>query len=140
MSDDQIHSTGRGGAGNIGPGEGVYVDSGIVHEGVVGQPGHPGGGEYSAGRGGAGNIVSSPKVGATSGGPPVDASDSIPEPAMREKNSKYDNFHTGRGGEGNVYRDKYGGHSKPPKEEKEGFMEKAKHAVGMDKPKEEKSK
>ena len=51
-----------------------------------------------------------------------------------------ENFHTGRGGEGNVYREKYGGHTNPqPGQEgyKEGFIEKAKHVIGLDKHKKE---
>ena len=53
---------------------------------------------------------------------------------------QYADFHTGRGGGGNVHRDKYGGHSKEQKEKKEGhesLIDKAKHAMGMDKKKEE---
>lgn len=52
----------------------------------------------------------------------------------------YADYHTGRGGGGNVHREKYGGHSKPqPGQEghKEGLMEKAKHAMGLDKGKKE---
>lgn len=49
--------------------------------------------------------------------------------------SHQSDFHTGRGGEGNIHRAKYGGHSKPQKEHGEGhgLVEKAKHAVGLDK-------
>lgn len=103
-----------------------------MREGVVGKPSHPGGGEYSAGRGGVGNMVDSPKV-APAGG----SVEAIPETAT--KDGPYENYHTGRAGAGNVHRDKYGGHSKPQKKEQEerkdsgGLMEKAKHAVGMDK-------
>lgn len=39
--------------------------------------------------------------------------DIIPETAMRDPGHGYDNFHTGRGGGGNVYKEKYGGHSGP---------------------------
>ena len=143
MADDKYHSTGRGGwslssfvphnpssnnfagAGNIGPGEGIYVDSEIVREGPLGESGRPNQEEYSAGRGGAGNMVPSPRNGS-----PVPSQDVIPETATKEK---YDNFHTGRGGQGNVHKDKYDGHSKPPKSERrESFVEKAKHAVGLD--------
>ena len=125
------------GVGNIGKDGGTYVEGDIVREGVVGQPSHPGGGDYSAGRGGAGNMVPSPKVG------PADqpgSDDVIPEPAMKA-GDQYADFHTGRGGEGNVHRDKYGGHSKPPHEKKEGgFLDKAKHAIGLDKKKEGEAK
>lgn len=145
---DPIHSTGRGGAGNIGPDPNVYAAGDIVREGVVGEPGHPGGGDYSAGRGGAGNVVPSPRgtpAPAGDGHPPPPAVDEIPETAMREQHPGYENFHTGRGGGGNIHKDKYGGHtSKREQEEAEakekqekakggGFMEKAKHAIGMDK-------
>lgn len=48
-----IHSTGRGGAGNIGPDANTYVDGDIVREGQQGVSNAP---EYSAGRGGAGTL------------------------------------------------------------------------------------
>ncbi|KAK5172000.1 uncharacterized protein LTR77_003637 [Saxophila tyrrhenica] len=155
---DEVHSTGRGGAGNIGHDSTVYTDGDIVREGVVGEPGHPGGGDYSSGRGGAGNVVPSPRATPVPEGtahpPPAvveaGSTDAIPEPAMRQQHPGYENFHTGRGGGGNVHKDKFGGHtSKREQEEAEerkadadkdkkggGFMEKAKHAMGMDKKKE----
>ncbi|KAH0270982.1 hypothetical protein KCU71_g18823, partial [Aureobasidium melanogenum] len=129
---DGIHSTGRGGAGNIGRDDTLYTDGNIVREGFVGESSKP---EYSSGRGGAGNIVDSPRVG------PVDgkssgSEDVIPEPAMRNS-AGYDNFHTGRGGEGNIYKEKYGGHSAPTQEkdkeqqhEKESLGDKVKHLFG----------
>ena len=67
---------------------------------------------------------------------------------MREQHPGYENFHTGRGGGGNVHKDKYGGHTSQREQDEElkrreadtgekakggGFMEKAKHAMGMDK-------
>ena len=38
-----------------------------------------------------------------------------------------------RGGEGNVHKDKYGGHSHPP--DRKGLTDKIKHALHMDKDK-----
>lgn len=111
----------------------------IVKEGIVGQPTHPGQNEYSAGRGGAGNMVPSPRVGPTTDGlPKTTGEDVIPEPAMKA-GDHYSDFHTGRGGAGNEHRDKYGGHSKPQHEKKEGLLERAKHAIGLDKEKKEKT-
>lgn len=44
---DGVHSTGRGGAGNIGKDDNtLYTDGGIVREGVVGESSKP---EYSSG-------------------------------------------------------------------------------------------
>lgn len=37
----------------------------------------------------------------------------MPEPALRAPGADYANYHTGRGGEGNVHREKYDGHSGP---------------------------
>jgi len=49
---------------------------------------------------------------------------------MRAPGASYDNFHTGRGGGGNVYKEKYGGHSGPQDgQEKEGLGEKIKGEV-----------
>ncbi|KAF2636229.1 hypothetical protein P280DRAFT_435976 [Massarina eburnea CBS 473.64] len=120
-----IHSTGRGGAGNIGPDNTVYSDGSIVREGIVGQSE----GDYSTGRGGAGNIAKSPQV------RPADresrrSQDYIPEQNLRPGQ---ENFHTGRGGEGNVYKEKYGGHSHSP--DRKGFGEKVKHVLHLDKDK-----
>ncbi|KAI4795116.1 hypothetical protein E4T44_08127 [Aureobasidium sp. EXF-8845] len=118
---DGIHSTGRGGAGNIGRDDTLYTDGNIVREGYVGESSKP---EYSSGRGGAGNIVDSPKVRPV-GDNSSSSEDVIPEPAMRNA-AGYDNFHTGiqRGGEGNIYKEKYGGHSAAPAQEKEKTQEK----------------
>ncbi|KAF2217423.1 hypothetical protein CERZMDRAFT_54900 [Cercospora zeae-maydis SCOH1-5] len=137
-----IHSTGRGGAGNIGPDANTYIDADIVREGQVGVSNQP---EYSAGRGGAGNIVH------PASGPGSASEEIIPESATRNvgPGDGYDNFHTGRGGQGNVYKEKYGGHSTKkeqiaaearnspkvgPTTHKEGggLLEKVKHAVGLD--------
>ncbi|PVI08111.1 hypothetical protein DM02DRAFT_608213 [Periconia macrospinosa] len=121
-----IHSTGRGGAGNIGPDSTVYSDGGIVREGYEGQ----GEGEYSTGRGGAGNITKSPLVKAQDEAQPRRSQDYIPEQSLR---AGQENFHTGRGGEGNVHKEKYGGHSHSP--DRKGFGEKVKHALHLDKDK-----
>lgn len=75
----------------------------------------------------------------TSGG--VGSSEVVPETATRTPGESYENFHTGRGGQGNVHRDKYGGHSKAQHDHQhshqqqeggkgEGFVEKVKHALG----------
>ncbi|CAK4033635.1 Hypothetical predicted protein [Lecanosticta acicola] len=120
-----IHSTGRGGAGNIGKDDNVYVDGDIVREGHPGESSAP---EYSAGRGGVGNMIHADQTGAPS-------EEVVPESATRVPGKEYENFHTGRGGEGNVHREKHGGHSSPQKEHAgvQGLVEKAKHAVGLDK-------
>ncbi|KAI5241983.1 hypothetical protein E4T43_05013 [Aureobasidium subglaciale] len=146
---DGIHSTGRGGmlfhsiscwrsqakisigAGNIGRDDTLYTDGNIIREGFVGESSKP---EYSSGRGGAGNIVDSPRVRPVGDKTPV-SEDIIPEPAMRNS-AGHDNFHTGRGGEGNVYKEKYGGHSTPQEKkeekphEKESLGDKVKHLFG----------
>ncbi|KAK5124312.1 hypothetical protein LTR85_002015 [Meristemomyces frigidus] len=156
---DKVVSTGRGGkhfpnrdsgrsptdfisgAGNIGEDKNTYVDGDIVREGVVGESERP---EYSAGRGGAGNMVGSPRsgsprIGSPRAGTPVSASEEvIPETAMRPADGQ-ENFHTGRGGQGNVHKDKYGGHSSPQGGRKQSIVDKAKHAVGLDKNKHEDS-
>ncbi len=137
----------------------MYVEGEITREGVIGQPGHLQGGDYSAGRGGAGNMVPSPRTGtpvSVKGGrqppPPapvgtsIESSDAIPETAMREQHPGYDKFHTGRGGGGNIHKDKYGGHSTKKEQEEaektkegksDGFMAKVKHALGGNKEGEE---
>merc|ERR1711988_1180630 len=55
-----IHSTGRGGAGNIGPDDREHIDANIVREGTAGQSDNS---EFTTGGGGAGNVVSSPPPG-----------------------------------------------------------------------------
>ncbi|KAI4743997.1 hypothetical protein E4T50_05600 [Aureobasidium sp. EXF-12298] len=120
---DGIHSTGRGGAGNIGRDDTLYTDGNIVREGYVGESSKP---EYSSG---AGNIVDSPRVGPV-GGNGSASEDVIPEPAMRNAGGGYDNFHTGRGGEGNIYKEKYGGHSAAPAQEKEKDNKQDKESLG----------
>ncbi|KAJ4345348.1 uncharacterized protein N0V89_011478 [Didymosphaeria variabile] len=122
MSDGPIHSTGRGGAGNIGHDPVQYHDGAIVREGIQGQ----GNGDFSTGRGGAGNMTKSPLIRPADGSPRT-SSDFIPEDALRKPQ---DNFHTGRGGEGNVYKEKYGGHSHSP--DRKGAIEKVKHALHLD--------
>ncbi|KAL1643291.1 hypothetical protein SLS58_004962 [Diplodia intermedia] len=136
---DPIVSTGRGGAGNIGRDPTVYTDGEIVREGIQGEPERPGK-DYSTGRGGAGNIGSprlAPQIGSTgnhnhnhsnpqsgSASPAARAAlqgqDVVPETALRQPGAGYENFHTGRGGEGNVHRGEYGGHSSPQPERQEG--------------------
>lgn len=71
-----------------------------------------------AGRGGAGNIVS-PGVKPTKGAAPGDA-DVIPETAVRP-GAGHENFHVGRGGGGNIRKEKAAGH------EGEGLVDKLKH-------------
>ncbi|GAB7364182.1 hypothetical protein MBLNU230_g4733t1 [Neophaeotheca triangularis] len=133
----EVHSTGRGGAGNIGKDEATYTDANIVREGIAGESNRA---EYSSGRGGAGNMVNSPAPPANSTGafqaPPPGSEEVVPEPATREHRpgEDYADFHTGRGGGGNVHREKYGGHSKPQKEageKKEGLGEKIKEKIGL---------
>ncbi|EKG22159.1 hypothetical protein MPH_00486 [Macrophomina phaseolina MS6] len=133
MSTDPIVSTGRGGAGNIGPDPTVYTDGEIVREGIQGQPDVPGK-EYSTGRGGAGNIGSPRLAPQTGESQPRKSQDVVPETALRNPGAGYENYHTGRGGEGNVHREKYDGHSGPQHEagKKEGLGEKVKHLLHLD--------
>jgi len=133
MSHTPIHSTGRGGAGNVGPDPVEYADAGIVREGVQGVSGEP---EYSSGRGGAGNIVDSPKVGAID--PRRSSQDVIPEASLRPAEG-HEDFHTGRGGQGNVHKEKYGGHSHDPNKHKPNIIEKVKDLLHHDKDGEHKS-
>lgn len=60
-------------------------------------------------------------------GSPRTSSDLIPEDVLRKPQ---ENFHTGRGGGGNVHKEKYGGHSHSP--DRKGPMEKIKHALHLD--------
>ena len=85
----------------------------------------------------AGNIIH-PTESGKAGKPSEEV---VPESATRVPGESYQNFHTGRGGEGNVHKDKYGGHSSAKEQaaadgHKEGLMEKVKHAIGMDHKKE----
>lgn len=158
MSHDPVISHGRGGAGNINPDENAYTDGEIVREGPLGTQGD---GAYSTGvrslspfplipsrshsrivttantlihlqRGGAGNIDSpslAPRK-ASIAAPAGDA-DVIPEPAL--KRGGYENFHTGRGGEGNVHKDKEKEKEKGAggeKAQKEGVVKKVEHLFG----------
>ncbi|KAF1832396.1 hypothetical protein BDW02DRAFT_554980 [Decorospora gaudefroyi] len=130
MSNTPIHSTGRGGAGNIGPDEAVYTDGGLVREGVQGESAE---GEFSTGRGGAGNIGKSPLVGPQTDGDGRRRSlDMVPEINQRPAQ---DEFHTGRGGAGNVYKEKHGGHTHSQSPERKGLGDKVKAALHMDKEK-----
>ncbi|KAF2739342.1 hypothetical protein EJ04DRAFT_357627 [Polyplosphaeria fusca] len=122
MSENPIHSTGRGGAGNIGPDSTVYTDGGITREGLAG---HSDDGPYHGGRGGAGNIGKSPRLDAADEG--RRSADYIPENSLRPGQ---ENYHTGRGGGGNVHKEKYDGHSHSP--EHEGIKDKVKHALHLD--------
>ncbi|KAH8733016.1 hypothetical protein GQ44DRAFT_601263 [Phaeosphaeriaceae sp. PMI808] len=132
MTTQPIHSTGRGGAGNIGPDTNVYTDGGIVREGVQGESVD---GEFSTGRGGAGNIGKSPHLGPHSGEQSGRRSiDFVPEINAREGQEE---FHTGRGGAGNVYKEKHGGHSHSP--DRKGLGDKVKHVLHMDSKKHEPS-
>ncbi|EKD19318.1 uncharacterized protein L3040_009241 [Drepanopeziza brunnea f. sp. 'multigermtubi'] len=88
-------SHGRGGAGNIGPDATAYTDGEIVREGVIGDHGD---GAFSTGRGGAANI-GSPGMAATKRKDDM----AIPEVALRPSMEDQD-FHTGRGGGGNVHK------------------------------------
>ncbi|OAL55811.1 hypothetical protein IQ07DRAFT_639463 [Pyrenochaeta sp. DS3sAY3a] len=123
MSSQPIHSTGRGGAGNIGPDVNVYADGGVIREGVQGESVD---GEFSTGRGGAGNIGKSPRLGPQTEGNRRSV-EIVPEINQREAQ---DEFHTGRGGAGNVYKEKHGGHSHSP--DRKGLGEKVKQALHLD--------
>ncbi|KAF2754317.1 hypothetical protein EJ05DRAFT_479834 [Pseudovirgaria hyperparasitica] len=136
MPTDPLVSTGRGGAGNIGKSDGTeYADGSIVRENISDTITEP----HSGGRGGFGNIHTptkgTPKLGATQ----RDDAEIVPETAL--KHGEYENYHTGRGGEGNVHKEKYGGHSQAQKEHKtteEGkssIADKVKHALHLDKDK-----
>lgn len=88
----ELHSTGRGGAGNIAPdNDTTYTDGGITREGPIGDQGD---GAYSAGRGGAGNI-NSPHVKPVKG--QAGDTDVIPETAFKQpgEGPGYENYHTG---------------------------------------------
>lgn len=115
------------GAGNIGADPNTYVDGDIVREGTPQE-----GGEYRGGRGGAGNTAVASAGAGHSANSGARAEDVVPEPAFRSAEG-HENFHTGRGGEGNVHRDQFGGHSHDHSGHKEGLLEKAKHAIGLDK-------
>ncbi|KAL8714758.1 MAG: hypothetical protein Q9220_001271 [cf. Caloplaca sp. 1 TL-2023] len=117
MSEEVSH--GRGGAGNIKPDDTPYADASIVREGPVGDQGD---GTYSAGRGGAGNIES-PHIKPTHLDGERGDADIVPETAMREPQ---ENYHIGRGGQGNVHKEK---HHEETGEHHEGLGEKLKHKV-----------
>lgn len=63
----------------------------------------------------------------------------VPETNLREGGGDYANYHTGRGGQGNVHKDKFGGHSTKKEQEeaedaeKKGLGEKVKKALRMEK-------
>lgn len=92
-------------------------------------------------RGGAGNISDSPQQ-----KPQQRLDDEIvPETATRhDAAGNYAEFHTGRGGQGNIHKDKYGGHSSKAEQDaaekkdaehqqKEGVGEKVKKALHLEK-------
>ncbi|KAL8988919.1 MAG: hypothetical protein Q9177_002082 [Variospora cf. flavescens] len=114
-------SHGRGGAGNIKPDDTPYTDGSIVREGPVGDQGD---GAYSVGRGGAGNI-DSPRVKPSNPASKAGDIDVVPEPALREPGPGYEHYHTGRGGGGNVHKEKHNTETG----EHEGLGEKIKHKV-----------
>ena len=72
-----------------------------------------------------------------SGTPVHGSEDAVPETATRSAEG-YENFHTGRGGGGNIHKDKYGGHSSLREQQdadgapKESLLDKVKGAIGLD--------
>jgi len=116
-------SHGRGGAGNIHEDSTPYVDGEIVREGPVGDHND---GAFSTGRGGAANI-GSPGQAATK----RTDTEAIPEVALRSS-GEHENFHVGRGGEGNV-------HTAEPVQSKhpEGLADKLKNKLFKSKAKKE---
>jgi len=102
MASDPYISHGRGGAANIVKDPTIYTDAGITREGPVGDQGD---GPYSSGRGGGGNIGgASPAIRPTDAtrrqGTDTPDNDFVPEQNVREAP---DNYHVGRGGEGNAH-------------------------------------
>ncbi|KAI4152304.1 MAG: hypothetical protein LQ341_000737 [Variospora aurantia] len=75
-------------------------------------------------RGGAGNI-DSPRVKPSNPASKAGDIDVVPEPALREPGPGYENYHTGRGGGGNVHKEKHNTETG----EHEGLGEKIKHKV-----------
>jgi hypothetical protein len=127
-----IVSTGRGGQGNIGRDETKYVDAGIVREGVVGESTD---GDYSSGRGGAGNIVDSPRLGPD--GRRL-SHDKIPDTSLTGAPKHQDNYHVGRGGDGNAVHAGHKEHLHEHKDRKHSLLDKAKHLFHGDKKEEDK--
>jgi hypothetical protein len=84
-------------------------------------------------RGGAGNIGKSPHLGPVDGASPRHSQEYIPENALREQQ---EDFHTGRGGAGNVHKEKYGGHTHSP--DRKGLGDKIKEKLHLDGKKEHK--
>ncbi|KAI9790195.1 MAG: hypothetical protein M1835_001152 [Candelina submexicana] len=114
-------SHGRGGQGNIAPDSNTYADGAIVREGPV--SGLDNDGPITTGRGGAGNIGSPRQK-------PTERFDEeiVPETAMRDNGPGYENFHVGRGGEGNIHREK-DSHTEGHNAHHKGLGEKIKDAV-----------
>ncbi|KAL8641103.1 MAG: hypothetical protein Q9228_002048 [Teloschistes exilis] len=75
-------------------------------------------------RGGAGNI-DSPRVKATQAGGQHGDADIVPETALRDPGAGYENYHTGRGGGGNVHKE----HAEKTDEHHEGIGDKLKHKI-----------
>lgn len=131
------------GAGNIGQDMGTYIEGDIVREGTPGVSSQP---DYSAGRGGAGtglsptfshpiSCIPNPHPGNIVHplGPPKASEEVVPESATRVAGAEHDSFHTGRGGQGNVHKDKNDGHSKEHDLKQGGLLNKIKHVIGLDK-------
>jgi len=109
---EPLVSHGRGGHGNIAEDSTPYTDGEIVREGPEGQSTD---GAFSTGRGGGGNI-GSPGLKATK----REDTTIIPETALRSDEG-YENYHTGRGGEGNIHKTASTHH--------EGLADKLKHKI-----------
>ncbi|MCJ1298468.1 hypothetical protein MMC08_001258 [Hypocenomyce scalaris] len=118
MTTEPIVSHGRGGAANIRPDPTPYADGEIVREGPVGDQGD---GAFSTGRGGTANI-GSPHVKPTLKAPGDE--DIVPETAIKPGEA-YENYHTGRGGEGNIH--------KEHRSDDVGLADKLKAKMGMGK-------
>ncbi|SLM40065.1 Protein of unknown function DUF3602 [Lasallia pustulata] len=107
---------------DIQPSQGMSSEP-IVSHGRGGPVGDQGDGAFSTGRGGAANI-GSPKINPTLKHPGDE--DVIPETAVRPGDVQ-ENYHTGRGGEGNVHV----GHADG--EEHVGLADKLKGKLGLGK-------
>lgn len=92
-----------------------YVDGEIVRKGAAGDHGD---GAFSVGRGGVANI-GSPHVKATERKDDIE----IPDVAMRPSRDDQD-YHTGRGGEGNVHKV-----AKPGVDHPQGLADKLKYKI-----------
>ncbi|KAI9821429.1 MAG: hypothetical protein M1826_000665 [Phylliscum demangeonii] len=120
---DPIVSHGRGGQGNIGADSTPYTDGEIIREGVS-TPGVDG--AYSTGfiltvqqRGGSGNIASAGMKATYRNSEEV-----VPEAAMHPS-MEDQNYHVGRGGDGNAHLAK----AEPPRMMHEGLADKLKNMI-----------